>query len=95
MILDEEHPKPRSPDQDPLQSEIDANICLAGIIGAFVFLTLIAYLLNEGKHLLVIPILRSLKPRCKWVLQYEKELKEKEEEKLNAKSKRDLYASSR
>ena len=44
-----------------------ANLYLAGIIVTFIVLTVIAYLLNEGRHLLVIPLLRKISPRCEYV----------------------------
>ena len=49
-----------------------ANLYLAGIIVTFIILTFIAYLLNEGRHHVVIPILRKYYPTCKWVLQHDK-----------------------
>ena len=58
---------------------IKANLYLAGIIGAFIVLTLIAYLLNEGRHHFVIPVLRRYHPTCKWVLQQDKKENDNEE----------------
>ena len=51
---------------------IKANMCLAGVIGVFMFLTFIAYLLNEGQRYCVIPILRKIWPKCKWVARHDK-----------------------
>ena len=58
---------------------IKANLYLVGIIAAFVVLTFIAYLFNEGKQICVIPLLRKYNPKCKWVLKQDKLETENEE----------------
>ena len=58
---------------------IKANLYLAGIIGAFIVLTFVAYLFNEGRHYCVIQILRRYHPRCNWVIQQDKKENENEE----------------
>ena len=77
--MDEEFLKDPSMDEDFSEDVTKANLCLVAIIGAFIVLTFIAYLLNEGKHLLVIPLLRECSPRSKWVLQYDRMKNEREE----------------
>ena len=44
-----------------LDSALAANLLLAATIGVFVLLTLIAFLMNEGKPLVVEPIKKRLK----------------------------------
>ena len=46
-----------------------ANFCLAGVIIVFIILTLIAFLLNEGRPYCIIPLLRKYCPTCKWVVE--------------------------
>ena len=75
----EEFLKDPSLDEDYSEDVFKANLYLAGIIGAFIVLTFIAYLLNEGRHLLVIPILRKIHPKSKWVLQHDRIESEKED----------------
>ena len=53
------------------QDVIKANLCLAGIIGIFLALTLLAYLLTEGRSYCVIPLLRMTCPQCTWVRQFD------------------------
>ena len=50
---------------------LKANLCMAGIVGVFVLLTLLAYLLTEGKSYCIIPILRKTCPTCAWVKDYD------------------------
>merc|ERR1719378_1345274 len=75
----EEFLKNPSLDADYEEDVFKANLYLAGIIGAFIVLTFIAYLLNEGRHLLVVPVLRKVRPKSKWVLQHDRIQHEKEE----------------
>ena len=56
---------------------IKANWLLAGIIGTFIVLIFIAYLLNEGRKHYVIPILRIYHPTCGLVLQLNTEKEER------------------
>merc|ERR1712076_180356 len=68
-----------------IASESDAllaNLYLAAIIGAFIFLTLIAYLLTEGRSLCVIPIMKRCCPNSKWVVEHNKIEHENEERNL-------------
>lgn len=62
---------------------LKANLCLAGIIGAFVLLTLIAFLFNEGRPLCIIPLLRRCCPQAKWVIEHDNIKLAKEERHLN------------
>ena len=48
---------------------VKANLCLAGVIVVFVLLTLVAYLLSDGRPHCIIPLLRKCCPTCKWVVQ--------------------------
>ena len=49
-----------------------ANVLLAGIIGIFLFLTLVAFLFTDGKHFFVIPLLRKCFPSSRWVVRHDK-----------------------
>lgn len=51
---------------------VRANLYLIGIIGTFIFLTLIAYLLTDGRPLCIIPIMRKCCPKSKWVAEHDK-----------------------
>ena len=48
-----------------------ADLCLAGIIAVFLALTLLAYLLNEGKSQCLIPLCKRFCPKCTWIRNYE------------------------
>ena len=72
--MDEEYIRFPHLDKDREEDVFKANLCLVGIITSFAFLTLLAYLLNEGRHLLVIPMLRRFNPSCKWVIEYDRQI---------------------
>ena len=44
-----------------MDSVVAANLLLAATIGAFVFLTLLAFLMNEGKPIVVRPLKQRIK----------------------------------
>ena len=48
-----------------------ANLCLAGVMAVFVLLTLIAFLLTDGRSYCVVPLLRKYFPRCSWVVDHD------------------------
>ena len=56
--MEEEFVKAPHLDKDGEQEVFKANLCLAGIIVAFVLLTFMAYLFNEGRNLFLIPIIK-------------------------------------
>ena len=82
LIMDEEFLKDPSSDEHYKDESTKANLYLVGIVGAFIVLTFIAYLLNEGKHWIVLPILRKCHEDSKWVLQHD-EMENEEEEKYS------------
>ena len=49
-----------------------ANLCLAGVLLAFVLLTFLAYLLTDGRRFCIVPLLRLCCPTCKWVVDQDK-----------------------
>ena len=67
---------------DKTNDTIKANLYLAGIIGTFLFLTLIAFLFTEGRALCVIPIMRLCCPKSRWVNEQNKIESEHEESNL-------------
>ena len=50
---------------------VKANLCMAGIIALFLLLTLIAYLLTEGKTYCIIPLMRYISPKSEWLQYYD------------------------
>ena len=56
---------------------LKVNLYLFGIIGLFVFLTLVAYLLTDGRSYCVIPLLRRCCPNSKWVKGYDTQNRDK------------------
>ena len=49
-----------------VSDSVKVNLLLFGIITLFVFLTLIAYLLTDGRDCCLIPMVRRFCPRAKW-----------------------------
>ena len=69
--------KPTSEENDTMK----ANLCLAALVLVFTLLTFCAYLLTDGRHHFVIPILRRVYPRCRWVTQHDNNISTKTERK--------------
>ena len=56
----------------PESDLLKADLCLLGVIVVFILLTLLAFLLTDGRIYCMIPLLRQCSPTCKWVVQQDK-----------------------
>ena len=54
-----------------LDDNMKAHLCLLLMIFTFVILTFIAFLMNEGKLLLIYPVVRMVYPNARFLKQYD------------------------
>ena len=56
---------------------IKVNLYLFGIIGLFILLTFIAYLLTDGRSVILLPIARRCCPRANWIREEQSKVNKK------------------
>lgn len=56
---------------DQLDDNMKAHLCLLLMVCTFVILTFIAFLMNEGKLLLIYPVVRRVYPNASFLKQYD------------------------
>ena len=61
----------RSDAEEKESDVMKANILLAGIISTFIMLTMVAFLLTEGRNYCIIPLLRKFAPTSNWLVQHD------------------------